>query len=103
MTSETKLNHTPAPWLVEIDHSSNAPEFIRTYVDGEMCDLASVLCDETGNATANARLIAAAPELLAALVELSDYVFDEYSASHPLCERAMEARELIKRVKGATG
>ncbi len=59
--------HTPAPWSVEIDHSSNAPEFIRTYVDGEMYDLASVLCDETGNATANARLIAAAPDLLAAL------------------------------------
>ena len=59
--------HNPAPWSVEVDHSSNAPEFIRTYVDGEMYDLASVLCDETGNATANARLIAAAPDLLAAL------------------------------------
>lgn len=56
--------HTPAPWSVEIDHRSNAPELIRAYVDGEMYDLASVLCDETGNATANARLIAAAPELL---------------------------------------
>lgn len=59
--------HTPAPWSVEIDHHTAAPEFIRTYVDGEMYDLASVLCDETGNATANARLIAAAPDLLAAL------------------------------------
>ena len=58
------MQHTPAPWSVDIDHSSNAPEFIRTYVDGEMYDLASVLCDETGNATANARLIAAAPDLL---------------------------------------
>ena len=92
--------HTPAPWSVEIDHRSNTPELIRAYVDGEMYDLASVLCDETGNATANARLIAAAPELLACLGELSDYVFDEYTASHPLCERAAEARELVKRVKG---
>ena len=56
--------HTPAPWSVEIDHHTAAPEFIRAYVDGEMYDLASVLCDETGNATANARLIAAAPDLL---------------------------------------
>lgn len=92
--------HTPAPWSVEVDHSNNAPEFIRAYVDGEMHDLASVLCDQTGNAAANAKLMAAAPELLACLVELSDYVFDEYTASHPLCERAAEARELIKRVKG---
>lgn len=59
--------HTPGSWSVEIDHHTAAPELIRTYVDGEMYDLASVLCDETGNATANARLIAAAPDLLHAL------------------------------------
>ena len=56
--------HTPGPWSVEIDHHNNAPEYIRAYADGEMYDLASVLCDETGNATANARLIAAAPDML---------------------------------------
>jgi hypothetical protein len=59
--------YTSGPWSVEIDHHTAAPEFIRAYVDGEMYDLASVLCDETGNAAANARLIAAAPELFAAL------------------------------------
>ena len=92
--------HTPAPWSVEIDHHTAAPEFIRAYVDGEMYDLASVLCDEIGNATANARLIAAAPDLLAALIELSDYVFDEYTASHPLCQRAAEARAVIAKATG---
>ena len=56
--------HTPGPWSVEIDHHNNAPEYIRAYADGEMYDLASVLCDETGNATANARQIAAAPDML---------------------------------------
>ena len=59
--------HTPGPWSVEIDHHNNAPEYIRAYADGEMHDLASVLCDETGNATANARLIAAAPDMLGVL------------------------------------
>lgn len=59
--------YTPGPWSVEIDHRNNDPEFIRAHVDGEIYDLASVLCDETGNAAANARLIAAAPDLLAAL------------------------------------
>ena len=62
--------HTPASWSVEIDHHNNAPEYIRAYVNGEMYDLASVLCDETGNASANARLIAAAPDLLAALQKI---------------------------------
>jgi hypothetical protein len=66
--------HTPAPWSVEIDHHTAAPEFIRAYVDGEMYDLASVLCDETGNATANARLIAAAPDLLIALREAVEII-----------------------------
>lgn len=96
MTSETKLNHTPAPW--ELRQSANGYWFIDHEQGGEGYTLTKLDCGEI-----DARLISAAPELLAALVELSDYVFDEYSASHPLCERAMEARELIKRVKGATG
>ena len=66
------VKHTPGPWSVEIDHHNNAPEYIRANADGEMYDLASVLCDETGNATANARLIAAAPELLACLLDVLD-------------------------------
>ena len=93
-----KFPHTPAPWSVEIDHSSNAPEFIRTHVDGEMYDLASVLCDETGNATANARLIAAAPELLAALEGLLQYTggWDETDPTHPV----VIARAAIAKAKG---
>lgn len=59
--------HTPGPWSIELDHAINAPEIIRAHIDGEMHDLASVLCDETGNASANARLISSAPDLLAAL------------------------------------
>ena len=66
--------HTPGPWSVEIDHHNNAPEYIRAYADGEMYDLASVLCDETGNAKANARLIAAAPDLLVALCEAVEII-----------------------------
>lgn len=96
MTSETKSNHTPAPW--ELRQSANGYWFIDHEQGGEGYTLTKLDCDEI-----DARLISAAPELLAALIELSNYVFDEYSASHPLCERAMEARELIKRVKGATG
>ena len=59
--------HTQGPWSIELDHASNTSEFIRARIDGEMHDIASLLCDETGNASANARLIAAAPDLLAAL------------------------------------
>lgn len=94
--------HTPAPWSVEIDHHTAAPEFIRTYVDGEMYDLASVLCDETGNATANARLIAAAPDLLAALKAMDD-AFSHYCEGDPSDDEiaALEAaRATVAKVRG---
>lgn len=64
--------HTSGPWTVEINHATGKPEFIRAFVKddvmgGEMYDIANVWCDETGNAEANAHLIAAAPELFVAL------------------------------------
>lgn len=81
--------HTPGPWSVEIDHHNNVPEFIRVYADGEMYDLASVLCDETGNATANARLISAAPDLLAAIEGLLNAL--PSATTHPAIKAARAA------------
>lgn len=90
--------HTPGPWSVEIDHHNNAPEFIRAYADGEMYDLASVLCDETGNASANARLMAFAPELLAALQNIVAC----FDANDPdsMANAAADARAAIAKATG---
>lgn len=85
--------HTPGPW--EPRQSAAGYWFIDHERGGEGYTLTKLDCNEL-----DARLIAAAPELLKALRELSDYVFDEYSASHPLCERAAEARKLIERATG---
>lgn len=65
---------TPGPWMVDIDHSTNEPEFIRAFSNDEMFDIADMGCDETGNAAANARLIAAAPTLLDALREAVEII-----------------------------
>lgn len=74
--------HTPGPWVVDINHATGNPEFIRTFISssdgGDMYDIANVWCDETGNAKANARLIAAAPDLLAAL-QIAENALDMYS------------------------
>lgn len=86
--------YTPAPWSVEIDHHNNAPEYIRAHVNGEMYDLASVLCDETGNASANARLIAAAPDLLAALQKI------DANAAESVEWIRRVAREAIAKAEG---
>jgi hypothetical protein len=63
-----KNKHTPGPWAIE-----NTNHGIRlTYSDGmlrsHVADLfTAALCEEHGNLEANARLIAAAPDLLSAL------------------------------------
>lgn len=64
--------HTPGPWFVNGPyHNVESDLFIRARIDDdENFDIANLECDETGNAPANARLIAAAPELLASLREL---------------------------------
>lgn len=88
-----KFPHTPAPW--ELRQSTSGYWFIDYEQGGEGYTLTKLECGER-----DARLIAAAPDLLAALIELSDYVFDEYTASHPLCQRAAEARAIIAKATG---
>lgn len=89
---------TPASWINDGNTISAQVDPAHPSYIAPVCFLDDDWSPEI--VAANARLITAAPELLACLVELSDYVFDEYTASHPLCQRAAEARELIKRVKG---
>ena len=66
--------HTPAPWIVRKD---NNEKFTIIHQDEENKSHVAVLdnaplCEEHGESEANARLIAAAPELLAALEALQD-------------------------------
>ena len=65
--------HTPGPWNISNSASpAHSPQF-GIYAEGERNNLAIVYND---NAEANARLIAAAPDLLAALKDLLDYEDD---------------------------
>lgn len=57
MTSETKLNHTPAPW--ELRQSANGYWFIDHEQGGEGYTLTKLDCGEI-----DARLISAAPDML---------------------------------------
>ncbi len=89
--------HTPGPWTIEIDHSCDEAEFIRTEFDGEMFDIAT-LSNESGNVNSNARLIAAAPDLLAALrsiIESSDA-----NCGDSLANAISAARAAIARATG---
>ena len=80
MTSETRVQHTPGPWKVE-DDNMNQATIIRDASDMEvaMIDWARAMgpfdWDE-----ANARLIASAPDLLAALESLTQLGTDDNGA-----------------------
>ena len=68
----TQPTHTPAPWIAEIDEEKKYFQ-----INSDMHAICTnSFCYEPFN-RANARLIAAAPELLEALIEASN-IFDNY-------------------------
>jgi len=90
--------HTPGPWFCG-----------RALRGGQECivgDGDSVVCfmpDRTIGCTfipANARLIAAAPELLEAL---QDIAADKCGCGHPHCNRCARDRDLAALIAKATG
>lgn len=80
--------HTPGPWRYLEDHDGDAACSPLTVCDSDSNDLASIYSRDDATvdipreqAIANARLIAAAPELLARLVEIRKCMdFDPWDA-----------------------
>jgi len=86
-------NHTPGPWAVF--------DFSRDMILDSNGDLIAVIIDGKSDETklANARLVAAAPDLLEALEEaLKEFLFDCYD-DHPLAEKW---RAAITKATGET-
>ena len=77
------MSHTPGPWAIDIDRAIVAPNGISS-----VAQIFSWVGEE--EADANARLIAAAPDLLAALKECRAHGF--YSVEH-LVDAAIEKAE----------
>ena len=93
------LNHSITPWKTTHSYSH---EYIHDIKDAQGEIIAQV-CDlekESNESTANARLIAAAPELLAALQGMIeyfvDYSWDDYSDTETL----QAARAAIAKATG---
>lgn len=80
------MEHTEGPWEVRDDIEVYAVNGINRYI-----------CTCSGNARANARLLAAAPDLLAALEELVKVaVFSNIRESYPV----VAAQAAIAKAKG---
>ena len=83
--------YTPAPWFTAAT-STIGHHYV---VDGD----GFTICDPSPMGAANARLIAAAPELAAALRWALDQLDDDLDLDH---RRALaDARALLARVEGA--
>ena len=78
-----KTEHTPGPWTIQHRHSP------RVYLINDRHDhaIGEVVYSDTRNPL-DAQLIAAAPDLLRALVDLLD---DQRDASLPVLDRARAA------------
>lgn len=93
-----KTQHTPGPWIAYSDPLSRNPSLtcgingfhpVAGFHSPQDCQLATVYDVE-----ANARLIASAPDLLAALEELCA---DKYLADPINADRMRNARAAIKK------
>lgn len=94
-----ETNHTPGPWRYIPDFS--AVTIIRNHELKAVADFGKVDLPET---EANARLIAAAPELLAALEDAEFILRKAAQVAGPMrdsfARSADDARNAIKKAKG---
>lgn len=95
---EAKAKHTPGPWVIQhqgpdfwIDVPCDAPKHRQ-----DVCRLSYGNPD----GKANARLIAAAPELLEALEELVNRVDTTLHAGYVGINRIVKARDAIRKARG---
>lgn len=82
--------HTPGPWEVDWNDEDNIPVFLFENDDPVICiwgpdgqgyGRVAMAYAETGNAIPNARLIAAAPDLLEALEQIATSPHQDYSTN----------------------
>ena len=103
----TKNTHTPGPWTVESCRNEDGSPFLSISGQGPfgawLADIqpASVNGKPLGvtqRDEANARLIAAAPDLLSALIGMMNRYGDK--TEHPFCDSSISARAAIAKAKG---
>jgi len=100
--------HSPSPWSVAPDFSDDHGQFSILCAEG--CGIAMAeawIGEHRAEATANARLIAAAPELLEATKELKElFRFALLSTTPEIAREGMEfirkAETIVAKAEGAT-
>lgn len=104
MPNPTKSTHTPGPWAVQRDYVSAEHQVIKGYLIYNDVLCVARLSTVNPCAEANARLIAAAPEMLASIHDLLD-VLSDVAPCTPGCGQGEpcvvhDARDLLARIEG---
>ena len=72
------IKHTPGPWVIDSDGDGKANAIVTSThlasLDDDICEVYGGNMDDDDTRQANARLIAAAPDLLAALRTLANQI-----------------------------
>ena len=92
--------HTPGSWVVCPRVGHQIP-VASAAVEGLLCNVAHVTALRDGEGTANANLIASAPELLVMLERfLSEYLSRDPIGGHVALLTIEQAQAAIKKAKG---
>ena len=96
MADVVSAAHTPGPWVTHglVVVAADAPKAILCQVHGSMANPAAV---------ADARLIAAAPDLLAALERAQGYLVSDYTGSDGTDQTGGLLKQVDAAVKLARG
>ena len=98
----SNAQHTPGPWKIEVELGSRHDEFLIAKDAGDRGRGIAIAETRTGSGSerANARLIAAAPELLEALQRLSAQCTRLRLPGQPETDAEKTARAVIAKATG---
>jgi len=101
MKTETTHTHTQGPWKAYFYAKDSCGRIVATIGANEgcnrICEISSIALPEN-EVEANARLIAASPDLLTALVGMMNRYGDK--SPHPTCDASLSARAAIHKAEG---
>ena len=84
--------HTPGPWILEWDPPQS---FVASKCGREICGVVSAIDNDCDEEHANGRLIAAAPELLAACEAIERRILD---AGDGLPAKPRNTQDVLRRI-----
>lgn len=98
MKTNTKENHTPAPWKFSLNDNTpyRKPEVLAR--NGAMCVAASF--GDGPEAEANAHLVSASPDLLAVAEKVARWESDPDRYAGDLADIGAESRAAIAKARG---